>query len=54
MKKIIFNSVVPEVFLQRKDLNSEIWNKNVRFEKDIYILLKLIVEKVRVLFVVIS
>lgn len=33
MKKIIFNSVVPEVFLQRKDLNSEIWNKNVRFEK---------------------
>lgn len=33
MKKIIFNSVVPEVFLQRKDLNSEIWNKNVQFEK---------------------
>lgn len=34
MKKIIFNSVVPEVFLQRKDLNSEIWNKNVQFEKE--------------------
>lgn len=34
MKKIEFNSVVPEVFSQRKDLNSEIWSEKVLFEKD--------------------
>lgn len=33
MKKIAFKSVVPEVFSQRENLDSEIWNKNVEFEK---------------------
>lgn len=33
MKKIAFNSVVPEVFSQRENLDSDIWNKNVEFEK---------------------
>ncbi len=34
MKKIAFNSVVPEVFSQRENLDSDIWNKNVEFEKE--------------------
>lgn len=33
MKKIVFNSVVPDVFSKRKDLCSEVWNKDVQFEK---------------------
>lgn len=33
MKKIVFNSVVPDVFSMRKDLCSEVWNKDVQFEK---------------------
>lgn len=33
MNKIEFRSVVPEVFSQREDLSSDVWNKNISFEK---------------------
>ena len=34
MEKIEFHSVIPSVFSQRKDLESEIWNTDVSFEKN--------------------
>lgn len=33
METIKFHSVLPQVFSQRKDLDSEIWNQDVTFEK---------------------
>lgn len=33
MKQIEFNSVIPEVFSRRENMNSEIWEKNVVFNK---------------------
>lgn len=33
MNKIVFSSVVPHVFTQRDDLNSDIWNTEAVFEK---------------------
>lgn len=34
MNKIEFHSVLPQVFSQRTDLDSEIWEQNVTFEKN--------------------
>ena len=33
MESITFHSVLPQVFAQQPDLQSEIWNKDVTFEK---------------------
>jgi ABC-type lipoprotein export system ATPase subunit len=34
MESIIFNNVLPHVFESQKDLHSEIWNTDVKFEKE--------------------
>lgn len=33
MEKIIFQDVVPEVFAQRTDLKSDVWNQNFALER---------------------
>ena len=33
MKNIKFSKVIPEIFLQRNDLHSDIWEQDVTFEK---------------------
>ena len=33
MKTIHFSNVLPQVFSQKDDLNSEVWSKDVTFEK---------------------
>ena len=33
MEKILFNSVIPQVFSQRTEWNSDIWNTDATFEK---------------------
>ena len=49
METIQFQSVLPQVFAQRNDLDSEIWQQDVSFEKGHLILLKQTAERVRVL-----
>ena len=39
MKNIKFSKVIPEIFLQRNDLHSDIWEQDVTFEKgELYLL----------------
>lgn len=33
MNKIQFSSVIPQVFSQRADLQSEVWEQDISFEK---------------------
>lgn len=34
MEKIVFDNVVPQVFANQADLQSDIWRNNATFEKD--------------------
>ncbi len=41
MKKIVFKEVLPHVFSDRADMDSDIWKSDASFEKGICILLRL-------------